>query len=259
MPEWYFVFRLQRIRYTKDTHTLTDPQRASFMATEDNQTTNTVRPQQTHGARATRCVDKTGKTCGSEQRSSQLQGAQLALFCSPTGISGAMLFAAKATTAYSTPNANSQMQQTQVTPLLFSSTPNPTYTLPRSSAVALAALLATAPAPVPSCRVVGFRGWLVDGQVLRGHPAVDALLLDATRPFLSADASHIADEARRLLDATTRAAPPRATRRTPPPFWAARWWRTSRRRRIATTCPSSGPTTRPRCTTTRRTTATAAS
>ena len=99
------------------------------------------------------------------------------------------------------PGASTAADRTGVTPLLFSSTPNPTYTLNASSAVALAALLATAPTPVPSCRVVGFRGWLVDGRVLRGHPAVDALLLDATRPFLSADVtSHIAYEARRLLE-----------------------------------------------------------
>ena len=37
--------------------------------------------------------------------------------------------------------------------------------------------------------------------MLRSHPAVDALLLDATRPFLSVDVtSHIADEARGLLE-----------------------------------------------------------
>jgi hypothetical protein len=83
--------------------------------------------------------------------------------------------------------------------LVFSSSRNPTLTLTGSSAAALCRAYAVAE-PAPSCRVLGFRGWLLNGRAIRGDKAVDALLLSsaAFAGLSPALRSHIAKESGRL-------------------------------------------------------------
>jgi len=62
---------------------------------------------------------------------------------------------------------------------IFSGTPNPILHLNTTTAQLLCALIPDAPAPLPSCRVMGFTGWkLGDGSVWRGIDAFDRMLLE---------------------------------------------------------------------------------
>ena len=85
--------------------------------------------------------------------------------------------------------------------------PDPSATLNASAANTLCATLATGlSAPTPTCRVVGYTGWRVNGVLVRGHAAADRLLLGVEGLLSPSAAEHIAGVAAGGADARCAAA-----------------------------------------------------
>ena len=85
--------------------------------------------------------------------------------------------------------------------------PDPSATLNATASAQLCATLATGlSAPTPTCRVVGFTGWRVNGVLVRGHAAADRLLLGVEGLLSPSAAEHIAGVAAGGADARCAAA-----------------------------------------------------
>jgi len=86
-----------------------------------------------------------------------------------------------------------------VEPLLHGGASNPTFEVTDKAAVdQLCEVLKAPPAPVPTCRSLGFTGWSVNGVTLRGSKQADDVLLREAASLDAPVLAHIKEEATRL-------------------------------------------------------------